>query len=138
MHTKIKVTVYAKKLRAKRDELKKQHEKDLASYKGSFATWKLALEKWIKDNASPRIKQINVAEIQACESRGHYSSSDNAGFRTGSFFAGAPKPPTYPKNKCIREIDNLPRHLAITGQTTVSVSTEDVARYLGDGDGREG
>lgn len=127
MHTKIKTTVYAAKLRKKLAELKKKRVADLATYKTAVADWKYLLKTWITDHSKTRVDKIGLNEIRT-------SSNWNRAprFDANAFFAGAPEPPVYPSDEQIRAITNLLRHLGITRQATVYVSTEDVAKYLGD------
>ena len=133
MDTKIKATVYAAKLRKRLAELKAQREKNLADYKTNVDAWRKDMAKWLIANAKQKVDAISSANLKK-ERNSYYSGP---GFDTGDFFKGAPAVPTYPRDKQIRDIQNLLRHLGITGQETVNVSTSDVARYLGEEEGEE-
>ena len=102
MDLKIKTELYAKQLRIKR--------------------WRLDLARWIQENGGQRVLDAKPMKNP------HWS--DRAGFSTDDFFRGSPQPPDYPDDKVICEIQALLRQLGITGQETVTVSTEDVARLL--------
>jgi hypothetical protein len=130
MQTKIKTTVYAKQLRAKLKELEAKRKKDLADYKTNFETWRVRLVEWLRTNGVKRVDVITMTEVKNHTNKYHRSVR----FDTSAFFAGAPEPPTYPSDKQIRDIKALLRHLGITGQQTINVTTEDVARHLGDGE----
>lgn len=127
MITKIKTEKYAAKLRKRLAELRAARPKQVVDHKKAVAKWRADLKGWIATNASKRVDAIEV------EKRNRYHSySDRPEFDTSSFFFGAPNPPEPPSDKQIREIQSLLRHLGITGQATVQVSTEDVARLLGE------
>ena|ERR1700722_14471090 len=128
METTVKSTVYAKKLREHLKKLKQDYAKDMEAYDRAVELWKNVLTGWIKVNAVQRVAHISKSELQGF--RGF--RSHERGFDTTLFFAGAPKPPTRPSNKQICDIQNVLRHLAITGQATVRLSTADVAKLLGD------
>jgi hypothetical protein len=127
MQTKIKTKTYAARLRAKLKELQEKRPAELASYKKALDAWRKDLKKWIADNAEQRVDKIKIDKTERY-------FGDRIRFNTSSFFVGAPVPPVYPSDKQIRDIRNLLRHLGITGQETITVSTEDVARYLGEGE----
>ncbi len=130
METKIRATAYAAKLRKRLKELKTQREKDLVNYKKDVASWRNLMSKWTVDNAAIRINSVTVNELKS-----HYSGYNSRyPFSPNNFFAGAPQPPVYPSDKQIREITSLLRHLGITGIEIVRLSTEDVEKYLGDGE----
>lgn len=130
METKVKTTVYAKKLREHRAKLMKERAVELKKYETALAGWRTALVRWTQDNAAERVRRINRTELKNCE-RSNYH--DRPGFDTGMFFYGAPKPPKFPSDQQIRDIANVLRHLGITGQTDVRVSTSDVAKLMGEG-----
>jgi hypothetical protein len=121
MQTKIKTAVYAAKLRKRLTLLKGQREKDLAKYKDDLRAWRTDMTKWILSHARMRVEAIGAAELK----RG-------AGLNYYEFFVGSPEPPTYTSDEQVRAIQNMLRHLGITGQATITVSTDDVAKYLGD------
>ncbi len=129
MDTQIKTTVYAAKLRKRLAELKTKREKDLAAYKTGVVAWRKAMTKWITANAKARVDAVSAAELKGANYY-HRGLDINA----SKFFAGCPQPPPYPDDKQIREITSLLRHLGITGQETVRISTSDVEKYLGGGE----
>ncbi len=129
MDTQIKTTVYAAKLRKRLAELKTKREKDLAAYKTGVVAWRKAMTKWLTTNAKARVDAVTVTQLK--EDRRY---NRGAPFDTGLFFAGCPQPMAYPDDKQIREITSLLRHLGITGQETVRISTSDVEKYLGGGE----
>lgn len=122
MDLKIKTELYAKQLRARLKELKDARPKQLADYHDAVKRWRLDLARWIQENGGRRVLDAKPVKNP------HWS--DCAGFSTDDFFRGSPQPPDYPDDKVIREIQALLRQLGITGQETVTVSTEDVARLL--------
>ena len=117
MESMMKATTYAKELRAKLKQLQARKPILVANHKKKVAAWRKALTKWVLENAERRVNAITNLE--------RYE-------RYGNFFDGAPKPPKEPDFKQIHDIQHLLRHLGITGQQTVKVSTADVARLLGD------
>jgi len=125
MITKIKAKVYAAKLRKRLAALKAERPKQLQEYKDGMAKWRKDMKKWVSEHGAKRVDGLKVEK----ESR---SWRNDIRFNTGEFFSGAPMPPVWPDDKQIREIQALLRHLAITGQQTVQVSTADVASYLGE------
>ncbi len=125
MQTKIKATAYAAKLRAKLAALKAQRPKDQEAYKKALLVWRADLKKWLAEQGP---KRVDAAKPERTNRWG----SSLARFDGSDFFAGAPVPPVAPDGKQIRDIQHLLRHLGLTGQETILVSTEDVARYLGD------
>jgi hypothetical protein len=126
MVTKIKTRVYEAKLRKKLAELKAERPKLLKAHKDALVRWRKALLKWLVENGPSRVDAIKL------ERRNRFHRDGEAAFDTRSFFAGAPQAPVLQDDKQIREIQSLLRHLAISKQETVQVSTEDVERYLGD------
>lgn len=132
MITKIKTTDYAKQLRKKLKELTDARPKILEQYKIDLNRWRADLKAWVRANLDKRIDALQV------QGRGRRHFDYSYDFDAAGFFAGAPKPPKYPDDKQIRNIRNLLQQLGITGQKEVHVSTEDVARYLGEpGDAEE-
>lgn len=126
MHTKVKTTVFAKQLRTRLEELKRERTKELDAYHKAVREWRLALATWIKENGGKRILAMKPEK-----ERNRYGHR-GLGFSPSEFFEGAPASPEYPTDKVQREIQALLRQLGITGQATVTISTEDMARYFGD------
>lgn len=123
METKIKTELFAKQLRARLAHLKDERPKQLAAYHDAVKQWRLDLARWIQENGGQRV-------LDAKPRRERSRWDTNAGFDTSEFFRGSPLPPVYPDDKAIREITALLRQLGITGQATVTVTTETVARLL--------
>jgi hypothetical protein len=132
MQTKIKATVYAAKLRKRLAELKKQRPVDLAAHKTAVEAWRKALTLWILHNAKARVDAITAKQITDHSARAPRWHLDAERVLMPSF-DGAPEPPVYPDDRQIRDITAMLRHLGITGQETILVSTEDVTKYLGEG-----
>lgn len=126
MITKMKVKPFAAKLRKRLAELKAQRTKDVAAYTAKAETWRREMVTWVTANAKQRIAGITNADL-----RRHESSYGGVHFNAAGFFAGAPQPPTYPSDKQIRKVESLLRHLGITGQETVQMSTEEVEALMG-------
>lgn len=129
MDTTIKVTLYLNSLQARLTELKTDAQA-LAAYKVDLVKWRQSLADWLTENAKARIDAITVNELKEKQHRNYRLSDPH--FLTDNFFRGCPDAPSYPDDKQIRDITALLRHLSITGQETVKVSTSDVERYLGD------
>jgi hypothetical protein len=128
MQTKVKATLYASKLRAALKDKKQDRAKALKLYMAQLVNWRNDLRKWITAHASDRIDDITAKSLQG----DRYSRHNSPGFDAGKFFNGAPRPPEYPGDKQIRAIQAVLRQLAMTGQQTITVSTEDVTRLMGD------
>jgi hypothetical protein len=123
-----KVDVFAKKLRAQLVRLKAKREKDLAAYKRDVALWRKAFPKWVAANVASRTEKLTAGEIREVP---RYGNSRFAGF-SAALLQGAPEPPAYPDGKPIAKIQALLRHLGITGQETVRISTSEALALLGD------
>lgn len=124
MVTKIKTTVFAAKLRKRLAELKKKREADVKAHKAAIAKWRADLTVWLKANGEKRIVSLTPHPNNRRYSEPH--------FNVGSFFDGAPNPPESPDDSMIRKISGMLRHLGITGQATVQVSTQEVAELFGE------
>jgi hypothetical protein len=126
METSLNTLSYAKKLRTRLAALKARRTKNLKRYDIELKAWKLALKNWVLENVDDRIKKMTRTAIG--NGRTHYHD----GWST-NFFIGAPKEPRKSnEDKLIQDIQGLLRHLAITGQKTIRVSTRDVERYFAD------
>jgi len=123
METRIKTTVYAKNLRARLTELRKEHEAAKKKYTKDLAAWREALKEWIGLHTHNRVASISRTDLKS-RYRG------NHGFSTDEFFNGAPKPPTYPSDERIRAVQKALHYLAVTGQTEVRVSSDDVEKFF--------
>lgn len=124
IHTKVKTAAFAKQLRDRLAELKKAKPGVKAAYQRALAKWREDLREWVLAHAAER-----VADVQPYERSRHREPA----FDSSSFFRGAPLPPEAPTvDRTIRDIQALLRQLGITGQATVTVSTEQVAELLGD------
>jgi hypothetical protein len=126
MDTKMAVLVFARKLRIRQAELKKRREGELKKFHAGMAKWRSDTAAWIKANMIERLKNVSVEDVRR---RGGYRSSPFE-----HFFAGAPKPPTYPDDAQLRGVQGMLRHLAITGQAHVVVTTEMTNKYFVDQD----
>lgn len=129
METTIKTTVYAKKLRTRLKTLKEERGAARAAFVKATVKWPRDFVVWVKANAVGRA--LN-AKVSSYEGRRNWNSN-KLGFDYEVFFAGAPEPPTLADDDQIRAIQGLLRHLAITGQATVRLTTSDVSKYFGDG-----
>jgi hypothetical protein len=128
-YQKMKTVAYAKKLRARLKELQEQRKKDLKKFSADVLTWKGNLATWIKTAYGPRVDAIKVSEL-----KDKYRRSDQPGFDVYKFFAGAPQPPTYPKDQLVRDIQRKIQYLAIVASTEVHVSEEEVGRFFSGSD----
>jgi hypothetical protein len=127
MNTKINVQSFAKQLRAKLEALKKERAAALKKYDAEFEKWKKELHSWVDRNAYEKIHAITKTAV-----RNHRGYSRGPDFSAETFFIGCPKPPKYPSDEQIRKIQNMLRHLGITGQKTITLSTSEVGEFLGD------
>lgn len=123
METRIKTTVYAKNLRARLTELRTEHEAAKKKYTKDLAVWREALKQWIGLHTYNRVASISRTEL-----KDRYRGTQ--GFDTQIFFSGAPKPPTYPSDARIRAVQKALHYLAVTGQTEVKVSSDDVEKFF--------
>jgi hypothetical protein len=130
METTVKVTEFAKKLRTRLAKLKAERTRAIKKYEEDFDTWKTALSAWCIQNYRQRVDRITKTEVKANSS----SYRRETHFSTERFFDGAPKPPAFPDDKQIREIQSTLRHLGITGQTTIRISTDCVKKWFGEED----
>ena len=126
MNTKVKVTVFAAKLRARKAALQKQRKVDLAKYTKAIEVWKLDAAALVAKNVST-IKKIPSTELRS-----------NSGYRSPwretigkTVTVGLTDPPAFPLDDAIRKIDGMLKQLSITGQATISLSTDEVMKYLG-------
>ena len=126
MESTIDTLKYSKILQKRLKELKVKRETELKKYKADLIKWKNDTCDFVLKNYKTRINNITTKDL---EERSRNSYRENQSY--GAFFVGAPKCPTYPSDKQIRDIQNLLRHLAITGQKTIHISTADLAKYLG-------
>jgi hypothetical protein len=124
METKIKALAYSKHLHARLKELQTQRKKDIVAYDKALADWRKAMVVWLHNTGSDRVLKMTRSSLMK-ERR--YTSN---GIDTQTFLAGAPVVPKYPSDDGINKIKALLRQLAITRQDTVTVSTEDVEKYL--------
>ncbi len=118
METVMKVTKYAALLRARVAVLKEERVRDMAKFKVDFIEWKKALAAWIGKNYGDR--------VEAIKKDSNYYRMD---FDYQEFFLGAPLRPMEPDDKVIGQIRALLRHLSITGQESVHVSTDDIVKF---------
>lgn len=125
LETTMNAVDLAKKLRAELTKLRAQRVKDLAAYDKDFQSWKKELLHWLHLNGNLRVEKITKGEVQRS-----YKNT----FNTEAFFASGPKPPQEPSDERIRTIQAMLRHLGITGQKTVRVTSEDVERLFGTGE----
>ncbi len=128
MYSKIKATTFAAKLRKRLAELKSKRQKDLDAHSSAVEQWRKDMETWITAHLKKRVAAINVSALRKCESR----YGDGPHFDKSAFFAGAPETPKYPSDEKVRKIQSLLRHIGITGQETVQVSTDEVDALFGD------
>ncbi len=126
METTVKVVPFSKRLQARLKELKAQRGPALKKFNADFTKWKQDLALWTMRNAKKKVENITIDEVR--EAR-RYRDSD-PGFTASHFFIGAPKPPAYPSDKPIREIQRTLRHMAITGQETMRVSSSDIEKWF--------
>lgn len=126
MQTKIKTKVYAARLRKKLEALEKDRPHLVQAYRADVDLWRKDMVSWLTKGADERVKSIKLSKARTYNGKPHVDTS--------AFFRGMPEAPKWPSDKQIREIRAVLRHLGITGQETITVSTEDVSRYLGDGD----
>ncbi|MDA4131743.1 MAG: hypothetical protein OK454_01270 [Thaumarchaeota archaeon] len=123
METRMKTTVYAKNLRARLTELRTEYEAAKKKYTKDLATWREELKNWLAMNGRGRVDSISRTEL-----KDRYRGTQ--GFDTQIFFSGAPKPPTYPSDARIRAVQKALHYLAVTGQTEVKVSSDDVEKFF--------
>lgn len=123
METRIKTTVYAKNLRARLTELRKEHEAAKKKFDKNLATWRSDTKTWLKVHGEQRVDAITRTEL-----KDRYRNS--RGFNIETFFSGAPKPPTYPSDQRVRAVQKALHYLAVTGQTEVRVSSDDVEKFF--------
>ena len=123
METRIKTTVYAKNLRARLIELRKEYEAAKKKYGADLLAWRLSLKRWLREQGDIRVEGISRTEL-----KDRYRNS--TGFDTQVFFSGAPKPPTYPSDDRVRAVQKALHYLAVTGQTEVRVSSDDVEKFF--------
>jgi hypothetical protein len=131
IETKIKTTVFAKKLKARLVQLKAKREQDIAKYKVDFVTWKKDLLKWTLASSKARVDAITPKSTCPRTER-QYRNSDDAPFDTKAFFLACPDAPTYPSDKQIRDITTLLRQLSISGTETIRLTPSYVHKYFGD------
>ena len=123
METRMKTTVYTKNLRARLTELRTEYEAAKKKYTKDLATWREELKNWLAMNGRGRVDSISRTEL-----KNRYRGTQ--GFDTSLFFSGAPKPPTYPSDARIRAVQKALHYLAVTGQTEVKVSSDDVEKFF--------
>ena len=124
LETKIKATVYAAKLRTHLAKLRKERPGKLKQYEAAVEHWRDEIAKWLASTGVSRIAKIKLSKkAEPYGGRLMFSAYD--------LFEGAPVPPEYPDDRQIRDIQSVLRHLGITGQEHVTVSTSDVTRLLG-------
>jgi hypothetical protein len=121
LETTMGALAYAKKLRAHQKTLKAKHTRDLRAYAVAFEAWKKSLEAWLKSGAIENVRKLTRGSVSASR-----YAADTAILR------GHPTAPTKPSTDAIDRISGVLRHLAITGQKSVRVSSSDVERYFGD------
>jgi hypothetical protein len=110
----------------------KKRKEAMLTYEDEVIEWKRAMRLWITNNGANRVERVTRAELVECNSGKGWHSSREAGFDMGAFFAGAPRPPVFPSNDRISRVRNTLRHLAITGQSTIVVGTEELNRMFGE------
>ncbi len=129
LETSMGALAYAKKLRAHQKKLKDKHARDLRSYAVAFESWKKSLEKWLKTGAVENARKLTRGSLNGLRFRD--DSWSNAILR------GHPTQPTKPNTEAIDRISGVLRHLAITGQKSVRVSSSDIDRYFGEDESEE-
>lgn len=131
IQTKMKALVFAKKLRAQIEVLKKQKAAEERKFNADFAKWQKELEAWTKANVLKRVRAITKNEVKE-----HHRYRDDRGFSTSAIFAGCPTAPEFPKQAedRIKKCRTLLRQLALTGQEMVHIDTSDVKKIFGDED----
>lgn len=131
IESQMNAVAFARKLRARRDELKAKRKRELIKFNQAFENWKKELGKWLAVNGKKRAATILRKE-------GH-----NHRYRDDSYISvllkGHPEPPRYPSSTTIEQIDSMLRQIAITGQNTIRVTEDMVNKYFKDeNDNEEG
>lgn len=122
----MKATAFAKKLRAQLAKRKAARTAAMKKFAADFHLWKLAFTAWLRANGPARVQAIKPDDG---------TSYRRHPFDVEAFFKGAPERPKDPEFKDIRAIQTELRRLGITGQETVRVSDNDMAKlFVGDDD----
>jgi hypothetical protein len=124
LDTQMNAAAFAKKLRARQAALKIQHKRDLAKYAQDFEVWKAALARFLTHDARKNVERIFRSQIDKDRYRDSYWKN--------VVLAGCPEPPKKPTDEVIRKIMTALHHIAITGQKTVRVTSDEVEKYFGD------
>jgi hypothetical protein len=124
METKMKALAYSRHLHTRLKELQTRRKKNIVAYDKALAEWRKAMVVWLHNAGSDRILKMPKSSLQK-ERR--YTAT---GLDVQAFFIGAPPVPKYPSDEQINKIKALLRQLAISRQDTITVSTEDVEKYL--------
>jgi hypothetical protein len=124
METKMKALAYSRHLHTRLKELQAKRKKDIVVYDKLLAQWRKDMVVWLHNTGSDRILKMSKTSLQK-ERR--YTAT---GLDVQAFFIGAPPVPKYPSDEQINKIKALLRQLAISHQDTITVSTEDVEKYL--------
>jgi len=120
---KMLATTFAKKLRARRVELRKAHTVALRKYDVDFMAWKVSLAAWLKQSAAKNVDRIMKGDMD----RGSYHNRS----WSNVVLDGHPVPPKKPSDETVRRIDAKLRHIAITGQKYVTVTERDTEELFG-------
>jgi len=134
LQTKIKKTVFEKKLRARLKKLQSEREKNLEKFDQELIAWKKRLLQWFFKEGGQRVVAITKSEVKDGE---RYNGQDYPGIDYRKLFRGAPMPPSYPGIQQIRDIRNTLRHLSLVSSTELTLYTNEVTKLLGDPEDQE-
>ena len=100
------------------------------TYDLEVAAWRVAFVKWLQTEGSAIAAKLPKKYLT--DPSPSYNSMRGAPVDTHEFFRTAPKPPNTPRDLRIAKIGSVLRHLAVTGEATVSVVTRDVDELFKD------
>lgn len=127
MNTQVDVMKFSEKLRAQLRKLQAERPKQLKAFEIAVEKWQREMIVWILANAERRVNSVTRTVIRE---NSHYSSREYPD--VSGFFRGCPPAPKAPSDAAIRKIQNALRHIAITGQKTIQVSTDEIASMFGE------
>lgn len=94
----------------------------VAGHQAAVKKWKVTIVKWLRDNGPKLVGELTADDINSSE---RYGGGPFAGF-----FARAPKPPSLPDDRQIRDVRAFIRQLSIAQPKSVRITTDFTRKYL--------
>lgn len=127
MEVQVKPEVYARKLKTRLVELKRERVAALAKYKDDLAKWRKVAASYVAQNATAQIQKMTERLIEDhFHSRGYHREQPTIGI------TGVPVPPKKPDDAAIRLAQRTLRLIAMTSPKTLRVNRAEMEQLFND------